>query len=202
MGSYADSENAAAARPLSQDSGRAARGPAPAIDGRWSTHTGSTAGYRVREALHGKNVTVVGRTDHVDGHAVASGSTVRHARLSVTLAAVHTNSKARDAYFRSQVINVDKHPRATFTLTEPINVGGLATHTGQRTVTAHGQLQLNGTRHAVTAEMHVVRKADSVTVSGAIPVTWTDYDVAPPNLGFVQVTDRGQVEFRAVLTKN
>lgn len=202
MGTYIESENASADPPLSRQTGSVQRAPAPAIAGTWTIDDGSRAGYRVRESLHGKNVTVVGRTTHVAGRAVASGSTVRSARLSVDLSAVHTDSKARDVYFRSEVLDLSAHPRATFALTDPVPLGGLASHTGERKVPVHGTLQINGAKHAVTAAMHVVRKSDSVVVSGSIPVRWTRYHVTPPNLGFVQVDDHGQVEFRAVLTKN
>lgn len=202
LGSYADTENSSAAAPLTQQSDPGTSKPAGSIAGDWHVADGSTAGYRVHEALNGKNVTVVGRTDDVSGTATASGRTIRSARMSVALRSVHTNSKARDSYFRSNVVDVDKHPRATFTLARPLALGNLATRTGQATVTAHGRLQINGTHRAVHARLTVTRKPDSVIVSGAVPVTWNDYGVTPPNLGFVQVRDTGQVEFRTVFTQS
>ncbi|MNW61252.1 hypothetical protein D3C74_392960 [compost metagenome] len=37
-------------------------------------------------------------------------------------------------------------------------------------------------------------------VSGSIPVTFSDYDVSAPNLGFVTVEDAGTVELLLELT--
>lgn len=203
LGSYADTENAAADPALTQQTeGAGTSEPAPEIDGHWSAASGSKAGYRVHETLNGKNVTVVGRTGDVTGKATAAGRTISAARMSVTLRSVHSNSKARDSYFRSEVVNVDKHPRATFTLTRPITVTPIAARTGQVSVTAHGTMQINGTKHSVAADVTVTRKAGSVIVIGAVPINWSHYGVTPPNLGFVQVKDHGQVEFRTVFTKS
>ena len=56
------------------------------------------------------------------------------------------------------------------------------------------------TDHPVQAEISVVRTGAGVDVSGSVPVTFGDYGIDAPNLGFVRVDDQGAVEFFLRLT--
>jgi polyisoprenoid-binding protein YceI len=58
-----------------------------------------------------------------------------------------------------------------------------------------GELTLAGETRPVQVELSVVRTPDGVDVSGAIPTTFTDFGIEPPDLGFVRVADSGAVEF-------
>jgi hypothetical protein len=50
-------------------------------------------------------------------------------------------------------------------------------------------------------ELAVVRTPEGVDISGSIPVTFADYGIQAPSLGFVRVEDAGSVEFLLRLAK-
>ena len=168
-------------------------------DGTWTIGAGSSAGYRVDEVLNGDDVTVAGTTDQVTGSLVVSGGDLQSAEVDVDMASVATDSGRRDSYFRDNVIDVAANPTATFAVTQAVDLPEL---TGTPvTVPVAGELSVHGVTQQVTVDLSVVRTAQGVEASGSIPVTFADYDVTPPDLGFVSVEDTGSVEFFLVLTQ-
>jgi polyisoprenoid-binding protein YceI len=168
-------------------------------DGSWTIAPGSSAGYRVHEVLNGADVTVAGTTDQVTGSVVVAGGDLADADVTVDVASIATDSGRRDSSFRDTVMDVEANPTATFSVTE---VADLPELTGTPvTVPVSGELTLHGVTQSVQAEISVVRTAAGVDVSGSVPVTFGDYDVDAPNLGFVRVDDQGAVEFLLHLTR-
>ena len=168
-------------------------------DGTWTIGSGSSAGYRVDEVLNGADVTVAGTTDQVTGSLVVSGGDLQSAEVDVDMASVATDSGRRDSYFRDNVIDVAANPTATFAVNQAVDLPEL---TGTPvTVPVAGELTVHGVTQQVTVDLSVVRTAQGVEASGSIPVTFADYDVTPPDLGFVSVEDTGSVEFFLVLTQ-
>jgi polyisoprenoid-binding protein YceI len=162
-------------------------------DGTWTIGSGSSAGYRVDEVLNGADVTVVGTTEQVSGSLVVSGGDLASAEVDVDMASVATDSDRRDSYFRENVIDVAANPTATFTVDQTVDLPEL---TGTPvTVPVAGELTVHGVTQQVTVDLSVVRTADGVQASGSIPVTFADYGVTPPDLGFVSVQDTGSIEF-------
>ena len=168
-------------------------------DGTWTIGPGSSAGYRVDEVLNGADVTVAGTTDQVTGSVVVAGNRLAQAEITVDVASITTDRSQRDAYFRGNVMDVDAHPTAVFRVTEPADLPEL---TGTPvTVPVTGDLTLAGTTRPVQVELAVVRTPGGVDVSGSIPVTFADYGIQAPSLGFVRVEDAGSVEFLLRLAK-
>ena len=162
-------------------------------DGTWTIGAGSSAGYRVHEVLNGADVTVAGTTDQVTGSVVVAGGDLADADVTVDVASITTDSDRRDSYFRDNVMDVDANPTATFSVTE---VADLPELTGTPvTVPVAGELTLAGVTQAVQTEISVVRTDAGIDVSGSVPITFGDYGVDAPNLGFVRVDDQGAVEF-------
>ncbi|MEZ0494562.1 YceI family protein [Kineococcus sp. TBRC 1896] len=196
---YAQVEGGRAAAPLATaGSAPTATGPATdaTLDGSWTVADGGTAGYRVEEVLNGQDVTVTGRTDQVTGDLTVDGGRLTAGTVSVDLASVTTDSGARDGRFRSSsIMDVERYPTADFTVTSPVPLGGLDVGS-TIAVQLTGTLTLKGTTRDVTAPATVERTAErAVTVTGSLPVTWSDYGVQAPDLGFVSVQDAGTVEF-------
>ncbi|GAB3321175.1 hypothetical protein GCM10027451_42420 [Geodermatophilus aquaeductus] len=162
-------------------------------DGTWTVTTGSSAGYRVDEVLNGADVTVAGTTGQVSGSVVIADGDLSTGEVTVDVASISTDSGQRDSYFRGNVMDVGTHPTATFTIRGPVDLPELSGT--PVTVTVTGDLTLRGQTRQVQADLAVVRTAGGVDVSGAIPVVFSDFGIAAPNLGFVRVEDRGQVEF-------
>ncbi|WP_440696057.1 YceI family protein [Clavibacter nebraskensis] len=164
------------------------------LSGDWKIGAGSTAGYRVAEVLNGTDVTVVGKTEDVSGTITVDGSTLKDATVKVDVGTIATDQAPRDDYFRSTAMEVSKYPDATFQLTQPVDAAVPAS--GQvATVQATGELTMHGVKQTVTVPLQAALTADGVQVSGSIPVTFSDYGVEAPSLGFVSVQDKGTVEF-------
>ena len=165
--------------------------PDPAtLDGAWVVSDGSFAGYRVEEVLRGENVTVTGRTEQVDGTVAIADGAISTADVVVDMASVATDEPPRDAYFRSSVIDVAAHPTATFAITEPVPLPARAGD-----VALAGSLTIRGVSRDVTVQAQVASAEGGVQVVGSIPVTFADYDIEAPSLGFVTVEEQGDVEF-------
>ena len=177
------------------DAGSTATGPV--ADGVYAVDTGSQAGYRVDEVLSGQDVTVVGRTSDVRGGVTVEGGVLTAASVEVDMTTIATDDSGRDRQFLG-ILDTSAHPTATFVLSSPVDLSGLAG--GTATVEATGTLTIKGVSHEVVVTLDAQTVGDGAQVSGSIPVTFSDYDVSAPNLGFVTVEDAGTVELLLELT--
>lgn len=179
----------------SASSGSAASAEASDLSGTWTVADGSFAGYRVDEVLNGTDVTVTGRTDAVTGTLTVDGLSLTDASFEVDVASIATDSGNRDEYFRQNAMRVDEFPTASFVLTQPVTVSTAPKVGEVQTVQATGDLTLAGVTKTVTVELQAVLNGETGQVAGAIPITFADYGVEAPNLGFVSVEPQGSVEF-------
>lgn len=165
-------------------------------DGTWAVSDGSEAGYRVDEVLNGQDVTVVGRTPDVAGEVVIADGALTEGSVEVDMTTVTTDSGSRDSQFQGMIMNTAEFPTSSFVLTEPLPLDGLGAASGPVTVTAEGELTIRDVTRTVQAELSVQLGADDTAqVAGAIPVTFADFGVDAPDLGFVRVEEAGLVEF-------
>ncbi|OCG72785.1 YceI family protein [Microbacterium sediminis] len=171
------------------------------LTGTWAVADGSFAGYRVDEVLAGEDVTVVGRTEEVSGTAVIDGLALQQAEFTVDVASIATDAAERDAYFRDQALSTDEYPEASFRLTQPVAVTGPVAG-GTAAFDAAGELTLRGVTQAVTVPIEAVSDGERIHVAGSIPITFADYGVTAPNLGFVSVEPEGFVEFQLVFERS
>lgn len=195
-GWYADrAEDSVAAEP----SLSASAAPADGADssGTWTVSDGSYAGYRLDEVLRGEDVTVTGRTEDVTGEVTIAEGEVTEASIEVKVATIATDSGSRDGYFRDNAIEAEQFPTATFELTEPA-----ALEAGATEVELVGDLTVHGETKSVTVDAEVGGDgASALQVVGSVPITFADFGVEAPNLGFVSVEDTGSVEFSLDLAK-
>lgn len=168
------------------------------LAGTWTISDGSQAGYRVDEVLNGQDVTVVGRTSDVTGSVTVTGSELTAADVTVSMTSVTTDNSSRDRQFLD-ILSTSEHPTSTFTLTSPVDIAAIAG--GVASVEATGDLTVAGVTRPVTVQFDAQTTADGVEVSGSIPVTFADFDVDAPNLGFVKVEDAGTIEMLLQLTR-
>ncbi|ROS33800.1 YceI family protein [Curtobacterium sp. PhB78] len=198
---YANTVNGQAAAAPSLQATSSASLDAADADGTWTSTKTSYAGYRVHEVLQGNDVNVVGRTKDVEGTAEVDGGSLATATVTVQVAKISTPESARDAYFRDTALETDKFPTATFTLTKPVDVSK-ALDGSTQDVTLTGTMDLHGVTKAVTADAQVaVGTGGTVQVAGSVPITFADYGVKAPSLGFVTVDGKGSVEFSLDLQK-
>jgi polyisoprenoid-binding protein YceI len=170
-----------------------------ALSGTWAVADGSFAGYRVDEVLNNTDVTVVGRTEEVTGTLTVEDLTLTAADLTVDVASISTDSSSRDSYFRDNALRVSEHPEATFTLTGPVTAAATPVVGEVQTLTATGDLTIAGVTRPVTVELEAVLNDGSGQVAGSIPITFANFGVEAPNLGFVSVEPEGFVEFSLVI---
>lgn len=161
------------------------------LAGTWTVRDGSQAGYRVKEVLNGQDVTVVGRTTGVTGTATVEGTSLTAATVTVDMKNVTTDNSSRDGQFLG-ILKTSEFPTSTFTLTGPVDIGAISN--GVATVQAPGELTVAGVTQKVTATLSAQVTADGVEVQGSIPVTFKDYGIDAPNLGFVKVENTGTIE--------
>ena len=173
--------------PTASSSGAESSG---ALDGDWTVAAGSYAGYRVNEVLNGQDVTVTGRTEDVSGQISITDSTLTTGTVEVELATVATDESARDDYFRTQALRTDEFPTATFELTEPVPVASDGSD-----LELVGDLTLHGVTDEVTVTAQAAAAGESLQVVGSAPITFADFEVEAPDLGFVVVEDAGAIEF-------
>lgn len=169
--------------------------------GTWTVESGSYAGYRLDEVLNGADVTVTGRTEEVSGSLSIENDKLTAANLSLQVASIATDSARRDSYFRNSAINTAQHPEATFTLTSPVDISAVGTG-NTRTFSITGDLTINGQTTSVSADVQGAYNDGAAQLVGQIPVSWADFGVKAPNLGFVSVEDSGFIEFSLNVTRN
>ncbi|MEL7978235.1 YceI family protein [Isoptericola sp. F-RaC21] len=196
-GLYADHVNRAAAEVPALAATDAPLADPASLDGTWQVGTGSVAGYRVHEVLRGQDATVTGRTDQVTGRLVVEHGTLTSGKVEVDVASIHTDEPPRDAYFRGSVMEVGTFPTADFTVTDPVRLTA-----GTTEVDLAGRLTVHGVTRDVEVPAQVAADGDGVQVVGSVPVSFADYDVTPPSLGFVSVDDHGAVEFSVRLERS
>ncbi|MEC5183762.1 polyisoprenoid-binding protein YceI [Cryobacterium sp. MP_3.1] len=191
----------AAGTPGTTDAGAATEVNADDLSGTWSVAADSFAGYRVDEVLQGNDVTVTGRTTDVTGELTVDNLSLTAATITVDVASIATDEGARDAYFRDSAMEADAFPTATFTLTAPVTLEAPVAGVAQ-TLSATGELTLHGVTQPVTVELQAALTETGGQVVGSIPITFSDYGVDAPDLGFVSVEDAGSVEFELFVAQN
>jgi polyisoprenoid-binding protein YceI len=169
------------------------------LTGSWVVADGSFAGYRVDEVLNGTNVTVTGRTEEVTGTLTVDGLALTEAEFTVDVASIATDSSSRDAYFRDNALRVSQFPTATFVLTGPVTASAPPVVGEVQTISATGDLTVAGVTKSVTVDLQAVLNSTEGQVAGSIPITFADFGVEAPNLGFVSVEPAGFIEFSLVI---
>ena len=169
--------------------------PPPSYDGAWHVGGGSVAGYRVKETLFGASNIAVGRTNTITGSLTVAAGKLTAGNFSVDVATVHSDRSARDDSFKIRIMEVGTFPTASFNLTQPVDIGRLASGAGHQVVNVTGNLQLHGVTKLVSFPVNVTRTGASVNVTGAIPVTFADYAIANPSNPIAQTESSGTLEF-------
>ena len=137
----------------------------------------------------------------VTGKLTVSGSQVASGVFSVDLTKVTSDEGRRDSQFQGRIMDTAANPTATFKLLQPITLEELPADGETVTATAQGELTLHRTTKQVTVEVTAQRNSDAFEVSGAIPVTFADYDIPNPSFGAVTTEDNGEIEFLLALTR-
>jgi polyisoprenoid-binding protein YceI len=173
------------------------------MTGTWATTADCIVGYRVVEDFVGglQNAEAVGRTSDVAGAVEVEGTTIRTATFTADVSTLRSDDPRRDRQVRDRLLDTDTWPTATFTLTEPVELGRDLADDDHVVATATGTLTLRDQARPVTVTVTVVRQGDEVQVLGGIDVVFADWGIPAPTNPVVSVRDHGTLEFSLWLAR-
>ena len=176
-----------------------AAAPSDGLDGEWLVDQSiSFAGYRIGEELASiGTVTAVGRTGNVDASLEFAGSVVNDLSVTVDMTSLESDRSTRDSALRTRGLETNDFPTATFTLTEPIDLGSVPEEGATFAATAVGDLTLHGVTNSVSMDLEGSLVEGVVVVVGSTDVTLTDYDIeAPTGFSVLTIEEVGTIEGR------
>jgi polyisoprenoid-binding protein YceI len=174
----------------------AVTGEAADIEGTWTVDTsvgefsyeestGTFVGFRIDEELASiGSTTAVGRTPDVSGTVTIEGTTVTAATIEADMSTITTNDNRRDDRVLD-ALETSEYPTATFTLTEPIELGGAAAGGEAVTVDAVGELTIHGVTTTVTIPLQAQLVDGAIVIVGSIDISLADYGVSVPSAPIV-----------------
>lgn len=187
----------------------ATSGTTGSVAGTWNVGSGSQAGYRVRERLANlpAESDAVGRTSDVSGsitvEAAGDGARLTAGTLTVDTTTITSDESRRDNRLRSEGLQTNQFPTASFTITQPADVLASALDGTATNVTLVGDLTL----HGVTKSVQIPAKAQlvdgTIQVAGGLTFALADFEISPPNVGgfIISIADQGTLEFLVGFTK-
>ena len=171
------------------------------IEGEWVIGAGSVAGYRVQEVLFGQEAEAVGRTESVTGTMTISGTSVTATEVIVDMTTVESDESQRDRQFQGRIMATDQFPTATFTLTEPIDLGAVPADGEEATYTVTGDLTLRGVTRAVLFELVARTNGTTIEAVGSIHIDFDGWDIPDASGGPAQVGRNGELELLLVFAR-
>jgi polyisoprenoid-binding protein YceI len=193
------------ATPSASSSAAASGAGTSNADGTWAVvPASSVSGYRIDEEVSGIGAnTAVGRTSSVSGSMTIDGTSVTTLDVTVDMSSLQSDDDRRDGQLRQRGIQTDSFPTATFTLTEPIDVGSVPKSGETVNATATGDLTLHGVTKSVSVPVQARWNGETVEVVGSVDVALADYGIEPP-VGFLvlSIADHGTIEFDLFFTRS
>lgn len=165
--------------------------------------TGTFAGIRIQEELASiGSTTAVGRTGDVSGTVVIDATTVTSADIEVDVTTITTNESRRDNKVQ-QALETSQFPTATFSLTQPIELGPDAANGDAVSVTGVGDLTVHGVTQAVEIPIEAKLVGDTIVMTASTEITFSDYGVTVPESPIVlSVDDVGVLELQLLLVRS
>lgn len=168
----------------------------------YESATGSFVGFRIQEELAGVGATeAVGRTGGVTGSMTIEGETVTGGSFDVDLTTITTNESRRDDRVQS-ALSTGEFPTATFTITEPIDLGPGAADGETVTATATGDLTIKGVTNQIQMPIEAKLVESTIVVVGSVDITFAAWGVEVPSAPIVLgVEDHGDLELQLLLVR-
>jgi polyisoprenoid-binding protein YceI len=184
-------------------------GATTGVAGTWNVTTGSQAGYRVRERLANlpAESDAVGRTSDVTGsvtlEAAGDGARLTAGTLTVNTQTIASDERRRDNRLRSEGLETDQYPTASFTVTQPVDVPAVALGGTPTDVTLTGDLTLHGVTRSVQIPAQAQLVDGAIQVAGSVTFPLADYQITAPNVGgfILSIADEGTLEFLVTFAK-
>ena len=169
------------------------------MNGTWSVQPGDQVfvGYRMQEQFGGDTVehTAVGGTPADERHH-ADRREQGHRRF-VQGRSYTTDQRPglpHDRYIKTNGLETDQFPEATFVLSDPITFDAPAPGTVMNT-NATGDLTIHGVTKRVTIPLMARWNGDTIDLSGGTGIVLADYGMHPLSVaGFVKTADHGSFD--------
>jgi polyisoprenoid-binding protein YceI len=182
------------------------------LDGTWTIDatsgslaegTSSFAGYRVKEELAGTGAnTAVGRTQNVSGSMTIDGTAITAMQVTVDMTTLQSDDGRRDQRLRTDGLQTDQFPTATFTLTQPIEVDSVPKEHQTIQAVAVGDLTLHGVTRSVQVSVQAQRNGDEIEAIGSVDVALTDYGIqAPTGFLVLSIANTGTIELHLLFQR-
>ena len=179
------------------------------VAGEWTVAAGSEAGYRVREQLANLDAEsdAVGRTGDVTGTIkvveTAGGAQLTAAEIAIDTTTITSDEGRRDNRLRTEGLQTDQFPTATFTLTQPVDVPATAIAGTATDLTLVGDLTLHGVIRSVEIPAQAQLTDGQIQVAGSLTFPLADFEITAPNVGgfIISIADEGALEFLVVFAK-
>jgi polyisoprenoid-binding protein YceI len=162
---------------------------------------GSVVGYRVQETLFGQSAEGVGRAEGVTGSLTVEGTTVTAATFEVDMTTFASDESRRDSQFQGRIMETAEFPTASFTLTEPVELGSVPADGEDVTVEATGELTLHGVTRTVTVPLTGRLTGSTFAVDGSVTIAFADYEIDDPSGGPASVGDDGELEVLLIFSR-
>jgi len=180
------------------------------VAGVWTITEGSQAGYRVRERLASLSAEsdAVGRTSDITGSITVESDgttpTVTEGTLTVDTTTIASDEDRRDNRLRTEGLQTDSFPTATFRLTQPVEVPAAAVAGTASDLTLVGDLTLHGVTRSVSIPAQALLVDGTIQVQGSITFPLADYNIVAPNIGgfIISIADAGTLEFLVTFSKS
>lgn len=179
------------------------------VAGTWTVAANSVAGYRVRERLASLSAEsdAVGRTSDVTGSMTveSDGTTTRltGGTLTVDTTTIMSDEDRRDNRLRTEGLQTDSFPTASFTITGPVEIPAAAVAGTASDIALTGDLTLHGVTKSVSIPAQAQLVDVTIQVAGSITFPLADFDIVAPNVGgfILSIADEGTLEFQVNFTK-
>ncbi len=187
--------------------------PLDGLDGAWSVDTSigefsfedatsSFVGFRIEEELANVGATTaVGRTPVVGGAFVLNGATITETIIEADMTGIVTNASRRNRAVQ-RALDTGTFPTATFTLTDPIDLGVIPNDGEPVSATAVGELTIKGVMQPIEILLEAQRVGDLIAVVGTVEIVFEDWGIEIPTAPIVaSVEDHGILELQLFFTR-
>ena len=178
------------------------------LSGTWTVVTGPDvwAGYRITEQLGALDNVAVARTRDVDASLTIAGTEVTEVTAQVDMTTLVSEDTelpvgGRDEAMKTEGLETDLHPTATFTLTEPVDLGDLPEPGAEVTADAVGLLDLHGVERPVTIAIAARWNGEVIDLTGSVEIALADHAIDPPAPQIVTVADSGTLELQLTFAR-
>jgi polyisoprenoid-binding protein YceI len=179
------------------------------LDGTWTVVPSADvwAGYRITEHVAGLDNVAVARTGAVQASFTVVGTEVTELAATVDMTTLRSQDTqlpgvgGRDDAMKGAGLQTDTHPTATFTLTEPVELGALPAPGTTVTAEAVGVLDLHGVERPVVVPISARWNGEVIDLTASLEIALADHGIDPPAPQIVSVAPTGTVELQLVFAR-